>query len=75
MQARLARAGSCRTARYDARLVEAIDAAMFGAGELQALLDDPDVENIDINGCDEVWVTYADRGKVRGGRSPPPTTT
>ena len=25
------------------------------------------MENIDINGCDEVWVTYADeRGKVRG---------
>ena len=24
------------------------------------------MENIDINGCDEVWVTYADdRGKVR----------
>jgi pilus assembly protein CpaF len=50
----------------DVRLVEAIDAAMFGAGALQELLDDPDVENIDINGCDEVWVTYADgRGKVR----------
>jgi pilus assembly protein CpaF len=50
----------------DIRLVEAIDAAMFGAGALQELLDDPDVENIDINGCDEVWVTYADgRGKVR----------
>jgi pilus assembly protein CpaF len=50
----------------DLRLVEAIDAAMFGAGALQELLDDPDVENIDINGCDEVWVTYADdRGKVR----------
>lgn len=50
----------------DVDLVEAIDAAMFGAGALQELLDDPDVENIDINGCDEVWVTYAgDRGKVR----------
>ena len=54
-------------AAQDVRLVEAIDAAMFGAGALQDLLDDPDVENIDINGCDEVWVTYADdRGKVRG---------
>jgi Flp pilus assembly CpaF family ATPase len=41
---------------------------MYKAGELQELLDDPDVENIDINGCDEVWVTYADgRGKVRVG--------
>ncbi len=51
----------------DRRLVEAIDAAMYGAGALQELLDDPDIENIDINGCDEVWITYADdRGKVRG---------
>ena len=40
---------------------------MYEAGEFQELLDDPDVENIDINGCDEVFVTYADgRGKVRG---------
>jgi pilus assembly protein CpaF len=50
----------------DRVLVESIYAAIFGAGQLQTLLDDPDVENIDINGCDEVWVTYADgRGKVR----------
>ena len=53
-------------AGYDMRLILAIDSAMYKAGELQELLDDPDVENIDINGCDEVWVTYADdRGKVR----------
>jgi Flp pilus assembly CpaF family ATPase len=53
---------------YDLRLILAIDSVMYKAGELQELLDDPDVENIDINGCDEVWVTYADgRGKVRVG--------
>ena len=52
---------------YDRRLIEAVDAAMYGAGELQALLDDHGIENIDINGCDEVWITYADeRGTVRG---------
>jgi hypothetical protein len=52
---------------FDTRLVAAIDAAIWGAGELQALLDDPDIENIDINGCDGVWVTYADaRGTVPG---------
>jgi pilus assembly protein CpaF len=51
---------------YDRRLIGAIDAAMYGAGELQELLDDQSVENVDINGCDEVWVTYADsRGCVR----------
>jgi pilus assembly protein CpaF len=44
---------------YDDRLATAVHAAMFGAGELQELLDDDAVENININGCDEVWVTYA----------------
>lgn len=44
---------------YDDRLSAAVHAAMFGAGELQELLDDRAVENININGCDEVWVTYA----------------
>jgi len=43
----------------DQRLANAVWAAMFGAGELQELLDDERVENVDINGCDEVWVTYA----------------
>ncbi len=32
----------------------------------RSLLADDLIENININGCDEVWVTYADeRGKVR----------
>lgn len=54
-------------ADYDVRLIAAVDAAMYGAGELQELLNDPLVENIDINGADEVWVTYADhRGTVAG---------
>jgi pilus assembly protein CpaF len=44
---------------YDDQLAAAIHAAMFGAGELQELLDDDAVENININGCDEVWVTLA----------------
>ena len=66
MRAQIADGHELPDAAHDARLVEAIDNAMYGAGELQALLDDPDVENIDINGADEVWVTYADaRGKVR----------
>lgn len=38
----------------------AVFARLYGAGNLQHLLDDERVENIDINGCDEVWVTYAD---------------
>lgn len=35
---------------------EAIFARMFGAGRLQKLLDDDSIENIDINGADEVWI-------------------
>ena len=67
MQTLLAAGADLPDPGVDRRLVEAIDAAMFGAGALQELLDDPDIENIDINGCDEVWITYADeRGKVRG---------
>jgi Flp pilus assembly CpaF family ATPase len=52
---------------FDLKLIMAVDASIFEAGELQEILDDVDVENIDINGCDEVFITYADhRGKVRG---------
>lgn len=38
-------------------IAEAIYARMFGAGRLQKLLDDDSIENIDINGADEVWIT------------------
>jgi pilus assembly protein CpaF len=38
----------------------AIHAALFGVGRLQPLLLNPDVENIDINGCDRVFVGFAD---------------
>ena len=52
-------------ARQD--LVEALEARLFGAGSLQLLLDDPGVENIDINGFADVFVEYADgtSAKVR----------
>ena len=49
-------------------MAEAIFARMFGAGRLQKLLDDDSIENIDINGCDEVWISragqdYQERGE------------
>ena len=44
----------------------AVHAALFGVGRLQPLLDDPDVENIDVNGCDQVFVGYSDGREVRG---------
>ncbi len=40
---------------------------LFRAGRLQPYLDDPEVENILVNGCDDVVIDYADRGKVRVG--------
>ncbi|WP_028046075.1 CpaF family protein [Cellulomonas sp. URHE0023] len=42
-----------------------IHAALFGVGRLQPLLDDRDVENVDINGCDNVFVQYADGREAR----------
>jgi pilus assembly protein CpaF len=44
---------------YDERLASSVYAAMFGAGELSELLEDTSIENIDINGHADVWVTYA----------------
>jgi pilus assembly protein CpaF len=41
-------------------LASAIHAALFGVGRLQPLLQNPDVENVDINGCDRVFVGYSD---------------
>ncbi len=46
------------------QLAEAVYARMFGAGRLQRLLDDDRIENIDINGPAEVWVTYAGGDRV-----------
>lgn len=59
MQERLGAGEELPDATYDARLREAIFAAIYLAGELQELLEDELVEDIDVNGFDEVWVTYA----------------
>ncbi len=44
-------------------LAQAVLDALFGMAGLQGLIDDPDIENIDINGCDRVWATFADGSK------------
>ena len=46
----------------------AVMAALFGLGRLQPLIDDPAVENIEVDGHDQVWVSYADG---RDERHPP----
>ena len=44
-------------------LAQSVLDALFGMGGLQTLIDDPEIENIDINGCDRVWATFADGSK------------
>jgi len=45
------------------KLANAVLDSLFGLGRLQTLVDDPSIENIDVNGFDRVWVTYADGTK------------
>src|SRR6201995_1945305 len=51
-------------AQDEEELAEAIHAALFGVGRLQPLLEDQQIENIDINGCDRVLSGYADGREV-----------
>jgi pilus assembly protein CpaF len=53
-------------AQEEEALAEAIHAALFGVGRLQPLLEDQQIENIDINGCDRVFIGYADGREVIG---------
>jgi Flp pilus assembly CpaF family ATPase len=48
------------TVEEEESVAAGVHAALFGVGRLQPLLDDPEIENIDINGCDNVFVGYAD---------------
>jgi pilus assembly protein CpaF len=52
------------TGEEEEELAAGIHAALYGVGRLQPLLDDPEVENVDINGCDHVFVQYADGHEV-----------
>ncbi len=47
--------------------VQAVENAVFGFGRLQAVLDIPDAENIEIHGCDSVVVQFGN-----GHREPKP---
>ena len=53
-----------QTAEEEEATAAAVHAALFGVGRLQPLLEDPDVENIDINGHDQVYVSYSDGREV-----------
>ena len=45
-------------------LAQAVYDQRYDLGPLAAYLRDPDVENVDINGCDRVWVTYSTGERV-----------
>ena len=45
-------------------LAQAVYDQRYGLGPLAGYLRDPAVENIDINGCDQVWITYATGERV-----------
>ena len=54
---------SSLTRAEEQALAQAVLDALFGLGRLQPLVDDPEIENIDINGCDRVWASFADGSK------------
>jgi Flp pilus assembly CpaF family ATPase len=59
-RAELAAGNAPPDAGTEAAVAQAVLDDLFGLGRLQPLLADPTVENIDLNGCDEVFVQYSD---------------
>lgn len=53
------------SAEEEEQIVRRLVATQLGLGRLQLLLDEDDIENININGCDHVWVKRADGIKER----------
>ncbi len=53
----------CRSSEDEQQLAQSVLDALFGLGRLQTLIDNPEIENIDVNGCDRVWITFADGTK------------
>ncbi len=45
-------------------LARAVHDQRYGLGPVTDYLRDPQVENVDINGCDQVWITYASGERV-----------
>jgi Flp pilus assembly CpaF family ATPase len=64
---RQVRAGSLVTSAAEREaLAQAVYDQRYGLGPLAAYLRDPGVENVDVNGCDQVWITYATGERVAG---------
>ena len=56
----------CPSSEEEQLLAQSVLDALFGLGRLQTLIDNRDIENIDVNGYDRVWVTFADGTKELG---------
>ncbi len=65
--ATLAGGGRLLSAQTEGALVRRVLDGLFALGGFQPLLDDPTVENINANGCDSVWVRYADGRRDQAG--------
>jgi pilus assembly protein CpaF len=48
------------------QLAAAVFDRRYGLGPLSAYLRDPQVENVDVTGCDQVWITYSTGERVAG---------
>ena len=49
----------------ESRISDEVLATLFGLGPIERLLADETVENVNVNGCDTVWVHHADGVKRR----------
>jgi hypothetical protein len=47
-------------------LADAVFDRVHSLGRLQPYIDNPDLANIHVNGCDNVWLVYRDGTKIRG---------
>ena len=47
-------------------IANAVFNAACGLGRFEPLLSNPDIENIEVNGCDQVWLVYSDGRLERG---------
>ena len=56
------------SAGHEDEVGDLVVAMLFGLGRLQRFVDDPFVENIDVNGAARAFVTYADGRKEAVGR-------
>lgn len=63
--ARLGRGMNPLSTSASQALIDAVMAHVYGLGELEVLWTHPDVEEIDINGADHVFVVFAGGEKVR----------